>query len=62
MGQKTHPVGFRLGVVKNWSSRWYSRRGMPGLLQEDERIRDYLKSRLSHAAISSVEIERKPKA
>jgi small subunit ribosomal protein S3 len=62
MGQKTHPIGFRLGVVKNWQSRWYSQRHMPQLLQEDERIRDYLKSRLSHAAISSVEIERKPKS
>jgi small subunit ribosomal protein S3 len=62
VGQKTHPIGFRLGVVKGWRSRWYSRRHMPQLLREDERIRDYLKNRLGHAAISSIEIERKPKS
>ncbi|MFN2431386.1 MAG: 30S ribosomal protein S3 [Gemmatimonadota bacterium] len=62
MGQKTHPIGFRLGVTRTWRSRWFSQREMPQLLKEDERIRDYLKSRLGHAAISSVEIERKPKS
>ena len=60
MGQKTHPVGFRLGVVKNWQSRWYAGREMPALLKEDELIRKYLKQRLGHAAIAQVDVERRP--
>ena len=60
MGQKTHPTGFRLGIVKDWKSRWYAERDFPRLLKEDETIRRYLHRRLSHAAISQVEIERKP--
>lgn len=60
MGQKTHPTGFRLGVLKDWKSRWYAEKDFPRLLQEDETIRLYLHRRLAHAAISSVEIERKP--
>ncbi|MFQ6102936.1 MAG: 30S ribosomal protein S3 [Candidatus Glassbacteria bacterium] len=61
MGQKTHPVGFRLGIVKDWKSRWISKRNTPELLHEDEMIRKYIKSRLGHAAISKVEIERTPR-
>lgn len=60
MGQKTHPLGFRLGIVKDWRSRWYAERDFPRLLQEDETIRNYLHRRLAHAALSKVEIERKP--
>jgi small subunit ribosomal protein S3 len=60
MGQKTHPTGFRLGVVKDWKSRWYAERDFPRLLMEDETIRKYLFRRLAHAAIAEVEIERKP--
>jgi small subunit ribosomal protein S3 len=60
MGQKTHPIGFRLGVVKPWRSRWYAEREFGALLREDETIRKYMKRRLSHAAISNVEIDRKP--
>jgi small subunit ribosomal protein S3 len=60
MGQKTHPHGFRLGIVKDWKSRWYAERDFPRLLEEDETIRKYLHRRLSHAALSKVEIERKP--
>ncbi len=60
MGQKTHPHGFRLGIVKDWQSRWYAEKEFPQLLQEDETIRRYLERRLSHAAISRVEIDRKP--
>ena len=60
MGQKTHPVGFRLGVVKNWQSRWYAGREMPALLKEDDLIRKYLKQRLGHAAIAQVDVERRP--
>jgi small subunit ribosomal protein S3 len=60
MGQKTHPRGFRLGVVKPWKSRWYAERTFAALLKEDETIRKYLHQRLSHAALAEVEIERKP--
>ena len=60
MGQKTHPHGFRLGIVKDWKSRWYAERDFPRLLAEDETIRKYLHRRLNHAALSKVEIERKP--
>ncbi len=60
MGQKTHPLGFRLGIVKDWKSRWYAERDFPRLLMEDETIRNYLHRRLNHAALSKVEIERKP--
>lgn len=60
MGQKTHPRGFRLGVVKPWRSRWYAERNFHELLKEDETIRRYLHQRLSHASISEVEIDRKP--
>ena len=60
MGQKTHPRGFRLGIVANWKSRWYAERNFPQLLAEDETLRKYLHQRLGHASISEVEIERKP--
>jgi small subunit ribosomal protein S3 len=60
VGQKTHPHGFRLGIVKPWRSRWFASREFPALLKEDELIRTYLKTRLQHAAISDVHIERKP--
>ena len=61
MGQKVHPHGFRLGIVKPWRSRWFaSGKDFPGLLKEDELIRTYLKTRLQDAAISDVHIERKP--
>ena len=60
MGQKTHPTGFRLGIVKDWKSRWYAERDFPRLLMEDETVRKYLRRRLAHAALAEVEIERKP--
>ncbi len=60
MGQKTHPIGFRLGITKNWRSRWYANRDFPQLLKEDEMLRKYIHTRLGHAAISDVGIERKP--
>ena len=60
MGQKTHPIGLRLGIVKQWSSRWYATKEMPALLKEDELVRKYLKARLGHAAIARIDIERKP--
>jgi small subunit ribosomal protein S3 len=60
VGQKTHPYGFRLGVIKPWRSRWFARGDFPDLLREDELIRKYLKTRLGHAAISDVHIDRRP--
>lgn len=61
MGQKTHPYGFRVGVVKDWKSRWYAKgKDFPILLAEDEKLRKYLKARLGHAALADIEIERKP--
>jgi small subunit ribosomal protein S3 len=60
MGQKTNPVGFRLGVVKPWVSRWYADKDMPALLKEDQLIRKYLMTRLGHAAIAEIHIERRP--
>jgi small subunit ribosomal protein S3 len=60
MGQKTHPIGFRLGIVKPWVSRWFATRDMPALLKEDELIRKYLHTRLGHAAIAEIHIERRP--
>lgn len=58
MGQKVHPIGFRLGINKNWLSNWYARRNYADLLHEDLLIRSYIKKRLYHAGISKVEIER----
>lgn len=60
MGQKTHPRGFRLGIVSTWKSRWYAERNFPELLVQDETIRKYLNQRLGHASIAEIEIERKP--
>ncbi|GAB4231499.1 MAG: 30S ribosomal protein S3 [Deltaproteobacteria bacterium] len=59
MGQKTHPYGFRLGVIKSWRSRWYSEKEYAPQLQEDLRIRGFVKNRLNHAGVSSIEIERR---
>ncbi|MGE5664297.1 MAG: 30S ribosomal protein S3 [Deltaproteobacteria bacterium] len=59
MGQKVHPYGLRLGIIKDWRSRWYSEKDYARNLQEDLRIRAYVKQRLIHAGVSAVEIERK---
>ncbi len=61
MGQKVHPIGFRLGIVKTWDSRWFSTRQYSALLKEDLYIRKYLKKRLHKAGVSKVEIDRAPK-
>ncbi len=58
LGQKVHPIGFRLGVIKGWDSRWFAERDYPQLLIEDIRIRDYLKKKLYHAGVAKIEIER----
>jgi len=58
LGQKVHPIGFRLGFIKTWDSRWFAEKDYPQLLIEDIRIRDYLKKKLHHAGVSKIEIER----
>jgi small subunit ribosomal protein S3 len=58
MGQKTHPKLFRLGVIESWDSKWFARHDYPKLLHEDFRVTKFLKSRLYHAGISRIEIER----
>src|SRR5437879_11973633 len=58
MGQKSHPVGLRLGYVKPWSSRWYADRDYAKILHEDIRGRKTVKGKLYHAWVSKVEIER----
>lgn len=61
MGQKTHPLGFRLGVIKSWDSNWYDEKGFAGKLNEDVMIRNYVRNRLKKAGISRIQIERTPK-
>ncbi len=62
MGQKIHPIGFRLSVNRNWSSRWYANsKNFATMLNEDLKVRDYLKKRLSHASVGKVMIERPAK-
>jgi len=60
VGQKTHPYGFRLGIIKPWRSRWFARKDFAELLQEDDLVRKYLMTRLAHAAVADVHVERKP--
>ncbi len=62
MGQKINPTGFRLAVSRNWASRWYaSNRDFAGMLAEDIKVRDYLKTKLKNASVSRVLIERPAK-
>lgn len=58
MGQKTHPIGFRLGVIKPWLSRWYSKKEYTKWLHEDIRFREIIKERLYTMGVSKIEIER----
>lgn len=61
MGQKTHPVGFRLGIITDWDSRWYAKKGYADLLHEDIKIREIIRKRLRHAGIPKIRIERAAK-
>jgi small subunit ribosomal protein S3 len=62
MGQKINPTGFRLSVLKNWSSKWYANtKNFPGMLNEDIKVREYLKKKLAHASVGRVIIERPSK-
>ncbi|MGE5174366.1 MAG: 30S ribosomal protein S3 [Betaproteobacteria bacterium] len=58
MGQKVHPTGLRLGIIKTWDSRWFSQKNYASLLHEDIKIRKIVKERLMHAGVAKVEIER----
>ncbi len=61
MGQKTNPLGFRLGATRSWDSNWYDERGFSVKLQEDLMVRNYIRNRLKKAGISRLLIERTPK-
>ena len=62
MGQKIHPIGFRLAVNKNWGSRWYANsKNFGAMLNEDLKVREYLKKKLAHASVGRVVIERPAK-
>ncbi|MDY6837963.1 MAG: 30S ribosomal protein S3 [Thermodesulfobacteriota bacterium] len=58
MGQKVNPFGFRLGVIKSWDSRWFAGKDYARFVEDDFRIREFLKKKLYHAGISKIEIER----
>ncbi|MCG8123453.1 MAG: 30S ribosomal protein S3, partial [Candidatus Thiodiazotropha taylori] len=59
MGQKVHPTGIRLGIVKDWTSKWYAdSKEYATLLNNDLEVRDYLKKRLSQASVSRIQIDR----
>ena len=58
MGQKVHPIGFRLGVSKTWNAKWYAEKNYAQWLHEDLRIKGYIKDKMGHAGISRVHIER----
>ncbi len=58
MGQKINPIGMRIGVIRDWESRWYAEKDYATLLHEDIKVREYIKKRLADASVSRVEIER----
>jgi small subunit ribosomal protein S3 len=58
LGQKVHPLGLRIGIIRTWDSRWFARKGYSKLVVEDAKIRSFLKKKLYHAGISRIEIER----
>jgi small subunit ribosomal protein S3 len=58
MGQKTHPIGFRLGISKDWKSSWFSKKGYASYLHEDLKVRRYIETKLTDAMISDVLIKR----
>jgi len=58
VGQKVNPVGLRIGIIRDWESKWYADKDFGSLLIEDVKIREFLKKKLKEAAVSKVEIER----
>jgi small subunit ribosomal protein S3 len=61
LGQKTNPIGLRLGIIRSWDSNWYDEKSFAGKLSEDMTIRNYVRNRLKKAGISRILIERTPK-
>jgi len=62
MGQKVHPTGIRLGIVKDWSSKWYANtKDFPGYVKQDHEVRTYIKRKFKDASISKINIERPAK-
>jgi small subunit ribosomal protein S3 len=62
MGQKVHPIGIRLGIVKDWSSKWYANtKDFPGYVKQDHEVRTFIKSKFKDASISKINIERPSK-
>lgn len=58
MGQKVNPVGFRVGIYRNWNSRWYGQKDYAKFLHEDIKIRKFIKEKLKHAGVANIDIER----
>lgn len=58
MGQKINPIGLRVGVIRDWESRWFAEKDFADLLHEDIKIREYIQKRLKDASVSKIEIER----
>ncbi|TWT22976.1 30S ribosomal protein S3 [Planomicrobium sp. CPCC 101110] len=58
MGQKIHPIGMRIGIIRDWESKWYAEKDYATLLHEDIKIREYVETRLKEASVSKIEIER----
>lgn len=61
MGQKTNPIGFRLGVIRTWESKWFEKQSLDKKLEEDNMLRTYIRKRLQRASVSKIIIERTPK-
>ena len=62
MGQKVHPIGIRLGITKEWSSKWYAdSRNYPEYVYQDHRVRELLRSKLKEASVSRIQIDRPAK-
>jgi small subunit ribosomal protein S3 len=58
VGQKVNPVGMRIGIIRDWESKWYAEKEFANLLHEDIKVREYIENRLADASVSSIEIER----
>lgn len=58
MGQKIHPIGMRVGIIRDWDSKWYAEKDFAEFLHEDLKIRDYIRKQLSDASVSTIEVER----
>ena len=59
MGQKVHPIGFRLGVSKDWVSKWYAEgKDYANFLEKDFEVREFIRKKLAHASVSQIQIER----